>query len=803
MKNRFTKKAENSLKTAKNAAEAFGHTYIGSEHILIGLVNEKGSVASKMLESKGLDAERLTKKLSTIIGKGNRNELQGADMTPKTRKIITDAGKLADSLGFSFIGTEHILSCILREADSTAVRLLEECSVDTSEMLREVNAFFGAVEEMKDIPHEEDRKKPSRINQGSALLTYGKDLSEGFKKGSADPIIGREREIGRVIRILSRKTKNNPLLIGEPGVGKTAIAEGLAAAIVSRTVPDALHGKQIICLDISAMIAGAKYRGEFEERLKAAINEAKRDKDVILFIDEIHTIIGAGSAEGAMDAANILKPPLARGEIRVIGATTLDEYTRHIEKDAALERRFQPVRVLEPTPQEAEVILLGLKSSFEQHHGINIEDKAVCEAVKLSVRYMPERYLPDKAIDVLDEAASQLKIDSARQPADIENLRKELAVLRLKKEDAIRKGDIERAEKLRSREVTKNKALLSKRTAWERRKRSLKPTLTKEMLISSFTEQTGISVYGNEKAAVSELNSLSRLKENILGQDEACERAARAILRGKIGIREDRKPVCSLLFMGPTGVGKTALAEEISKALYGDGSLLRLDMSEYSERQSISKLIGSPPGYIGYDEPGRLTERVRNYPNSVILFDEIDKAHPDIYSLLLQILDEGMLKDSRGRAAHFSGSVIIMTSNYGVKGGNVGFTEIKRDERSQLDAKFSPELVNRIDEVIQFDILGRDALTAIAEKSVSRLLKRLESIGYYAELVHGAINELIDEEACKKYGARALLRNIKNMIEDPVTLAILQDKVERGEPFGITISNGETEIHGISDTVKA
>ncbi|MBQ7011501.1 MAG: ATP-dependent Clp protease ATP-binding subunit [Clostridia bacterium] len=805
MKNKFTKRAENALKCAKEVAEELGHTYIGSEHVLVGLVSERGSVASKLLEARGADRKTLMDILRTTTGKGVTAELHSDDMSPRTRKIVSEAGKLADRLGFPAIGTEHVLCSVLNESDSSAVRLLVDCSISVKELKNDLSVFFGAVEEMRDDPKADERPRQSvKRSSHSALSTYGKDLTAEALCESRDPVIGREKEIERVIKILSRKTKNNPILIGEPGVGKTAIAEGLASAIASRSVPDSLYGKQIFSVDLSSMIAGAKYRGEFEERLRSVINEAKKDRDVILFIDEIHTIIGAGSAEGAMDAANILKPSLARGEIRVIGATTVSEYSRHIERDAALERRFQPVRIFEPSESEAVRMLNGLKKTLEDHHGIRIEDEVIPEAVRLSIEHVPDRYLPDKAIDLLDEAASDLKLHAFSEPKEIPVLREELKDLRLRKEKLIFEGELEKAESLRSEELIKSKELLTMRTSWERKKHTQVPVLGIRELRRSVSEQTGVDITDIDENEGEQLSVLAdQLKKEIFGQDEACEKLAAAVVRARIGIRDKSRPVGSFIFCGPSGVGKTALAKELSKLLYGKEAYIKFDMSEYSEKHSISKLIGSPPGYVGYDEPGKLTDWVRSRPRSIVVFDEIDKSHPDIYGLLLQILDDGVLTDSKGKKAHFSNCIIIITANLPSNDRRIGF-EVSNNgsERRVAEGLFRPEIVNRFDEIIRFNMLDHVAATKIAQNAVNAINVGLEKLGYEVEYGNELIDFVVGSSDYRHYGARAILRKVKTTVEDALSKAIVEKKIKKTERYVISVlDNGDIVIKN-ADTAR-
>lgn len=783
MMNKFTKRAEDALRSAKSAAEEMGHTFIGTEHILIGLISEKSSVASKMLEAKGADKNVMINKLFEISGKGETSRLTPEDMTPRAKKALLEAGRLSKNGGTECIGTEHILSSILTNGKG-ARRLLSDCGIAIEELEADISVFFCSVDEMKEKPQRrEASERFVRKKENPTLAQYGKNLTEDALKNDKDPIIGREKEISRVITILARKTKNNPLLIGEPGVGKTAIAEGLAMAIAKRSVPETLYGKQIICLDISSMIAGAKYRGEFEERLKNALSEAMNDKDVILFIDEIHTIIGAGSAEGAMDAANILKPPLARGEIRVIGATTYNEYTKHIERDAALERRFQSVRVNEPSEDDTMRILVGIKSGLERHHSVKIDDEALSEAIALSIRYMPDRYLPDKAIDVLDEAASYLSLKNGIEPSEIFELRSEIKNLRDKKEKCVELGEIEKAERYRKREISKTNELVNKRTDWEKRKKLERPVLDADGVKESVLENIG-EEYKDSKVAT-EYNAkdlLFSLKSHVFGQDRACSCVSETVLRSKIGLRDSSKPLASFIFCGASGVGKTALARTLAEKLYGKNSFLKLDMSEYSEKQSISKLIGSPPGYVGYDEPGKLTQFVRNNPDCVILFDEIDKACTEVKGLLLQILDDGILSDSRGRRGYFKSCVIIITCNTGVRSRSIGFSsDAEVEARGELDSILGAEIVSRFDEIIRFTYLDNTAKLCIAEKAVNQISEHLAKLGFLVKTDKAVIQALVDK--CNEGEARGVLRAVSKYIERPISGMIMDGEIALGEEY--------------------
>ncbi|MBQ4135722.1 MAG: ATP-dependent Clp protease ATP-binding subunit [Clostridia bacterium] len=789
MKNKFTKRAEESLRAAKSTAEEMGHTFIGTEHILIGLISEKSCIAAKILESRGAIKEEIVRKLSLSEGRGGQTKLSPNDMSPKAKKALLDAGMLSEGSGSECIGTEHLLSAILSDG-SSAAKILTECGISIQEIKSDISVFFCAVDEMKEKPTKREIGIPSsKKSVCTSLSQYGRNLTEEAEASLIDPIIGREREISRLITVLSRKTKNNPLLIGEPGVGKTAVVEGLARAIASRHVPDMLFGKQIFCIDLSSMIAGAKYRGEFEERLKNVLTEAKNDKNVILFIDEMHTIIGAGSAEGAMDAANILKPALARGDIRVIGATTFSEYTKHIEKDAALERRFQPIKVSEPTKEDTANILLGIKEGLEAHHGIRIDNSAVYEAIEISVRYIPDRFLPDKAIDVLDEAASFLCQMKSKEPTELISLRSEINELRVRKEELVAVGEIEKAERLRKKEITKTKELVNKRIAWEKKRKNERPVLDSDAVIRSFFEQTGESdLRENEFDSYRTTELLRSLSKEIFGQNDACRKVTDSILPTRIGLRDTNKPICSFVFCGGSGVGKTSLARSLSDAMFGRNSFIKLDMSEYSEKQSVSKLIGSPPGYVGYEEAGKLTQAVRNKSECVILFDELDKACPEVIGLLLQILDDGVLSDSRGRKAYFRNSIIIATTNVGSKHKTIGFAEnIDSALINELDARFGAELINRFDEIVQFCELDLNAKRSIAEKAVNKTLEKLKNIGYDIEADEAVIDDIVKKSVCGN--ARNVLQTVLREFESPLSNMIISSELIKGEQYLIKITN--------------
>ena len=686
MANKFTSKAQSALERAHEEARSLGHTYIGSEHILLGLICEGDSVASKMLLAKGIDADALRKTVIGISGQGARSNVSASDMTPRCKHIIEESAQKSHDCASGYIGTEHILYAMLCEKDSVGVKLLENFGLTVYELKAELQAFLGIDGEKKSGSSSKDKKRSAKIEGAPTLSLYGRDLTALAALGKSDPVIGRAEETARVIRILSRRTKNNPCLVGEPGVGKTAVIEGLAQLISDKNVPETLLDRRIVTLDIPAMIAGAKYRGEFEERMKSIMEEVSKNPDIILFVDEIHMIIGAGAAEGAVDAANIIKPALARGEMRIIGATTLSEYRQHIEKDAALERRFQAVNVKEPSEEEALSILSGLRDKYEAHHKLIISDEAIEAAVKLSVRYIPDRFLPDKAIDLIDEAASKLRIENFSSPSELRDIEKRLAELENEKEEAIVGQNFELAATIRDEETRMRQRKEELCGAQSSKEKDESLVVRAEDIAEIVTSWTGIPT---GKLAENEEERLSKLEEalmsRVVGQDEAVRSIASAIRRGRLGLKDEKRPIGSFIFLGRTGVGKTELAMALAEALFGsEEAMVRLDMSEYMERHSASKLIGSPPGYVGYDEGGQLTEKIRRRPYSVVLFDEVEKAHEDICNLLLQLLDDGSLTDSQGRRVDFRNCVIIMTSNVGASEANnsysLGFTAAGREE---------------------------------------------------------------------------------------------------------------------------
>lgn len=803
MPNRFTKAASDVLNNAMSSARTLGHTYIGTEHILLGLLSVENGVASKLLTNRGVTLEKTRELVSEIAGTGEPSDVGPGDMTPRTKRLIEIAARESMRLGQNYIGTEHILLAMLNEPDCVGIKLLSLQNVTTSDIAEDLTAFFrestastGGEETASAFSGE--RAGTSGKEGGTMLDQYGRNLTSLAREGKIDPVIGRETETERVVQILSRRTKNNPCLIGEPGVGKTAVVEGLAQRIADGSVPETLTDKKIITLDIPGMIAGAKYRGEFEERMKGVMNEVMKDKSIILFIDEIHTIIGAGAAEGAVDAANILKPALARGDMQIIGATTITEYRKHIEKDAALERRFQSVMVGEPSPNEAILILKGLRDKYEAHHKVKITDEAIEAAVKYSVRYIGDRYLPDKAIDLIDEAASKLRISSYTAPDSIKELENKLKQISSEKEEAIGSQDFERAAKLRDEEKKLRDEIEKAKTEWKEGNNRDNLTIGDPEIAEVVTEWTGIPVKSLTEDEGTRLMHLEEeLHSRIVGQSEAVNAVSRAIRRSRVGLKDPRRPMGSFIFLGPTGVGKTELCKALAEILFGDeNAMIRVDMSEYMEKHSVSKMIGSPPGYVGFDEGGQLTEKIRRHPYSVVLFDEIEKAHPDVFNILLQILEDGILTDAQGRRVDFKNSIIIMTSNVGASGlmqkaSALGFggddtpksEEARIHERvmASLRDTFKPEFLNRIDEIIVFSKLSDNEIKQIATLMLKSVEKRLGTMNISIAFDDDVIALLAKEGTDPIYGARPMRREIQRRIEDALSTEILDGKIAAGD----------------------
>lgn len=799
--NGFTEKANDALNLSIESAENFGHDYVGSEHILLGLLKEGSGVAATTLEEVGLDQDELEDLIKTEMGTGAKTRLTTDNFTPRTKRILQVSVMQAATLGHNYVGTEHLLIALLGESDSYAVRFLDELGISTRSILEKMNGNLGEYENEEDLfsmnssaSGQSKSKKTNSKSKTKTLEQFGRDLTQLASSGKIDPVIGREEEIQRVIQILSRRTKNNPCLIGEPGVGKTAVAEGLALKIVSNDVPEILKDKRIFSLDLTSMIAGTKYRGDFEDRIKNAIEEIKKSGNVILFIDELHTIIGAGSAEGSADAANILKPSLARGDFQVIGATTIKEYRKHIEKDAALERRFQPVTVGEPTEEETIKILKGLRDRYEAHHKVKITDEAINEAVTLSSRYIADRFLPDKAIDLIDEAASRVRLRAYTAPDDLKEIEEKIKKLEAEKSAAVNEQDFERAAKIRDDEKTLKVELDHRKKEWQDKNEKMTGEVTKDDIAHIVSIWSGIPVVQlTEEESERLLKMEEILHKRIVGQDEAVSLVSKAIRRGRIGLKDPNRPTGSFIFLGPTGVGKTELCKALACAMFGDeNAMIRLDMSEYMEKHTVSKLIGSPPGYVGYDEGGQLTEKVRRKPYSVILFDEIEKAHPDVFNMLLQVLEDGVLTDSQGRKVNFKNTIIIMTSNVGArliteKQNSLGFSgdengahdheKIKETVLKELKKTFKPEFLNRVDDIIVFDKLTDKDIELIAEKMLDTIKGRLRKINVNVEFTKKAIKAIAKAGFDEVYGARPLRRAIQSKIEDKLSEEILEGKV--------------------------
>ena len=792
----FTEKANKSLNAAVKAAEDLGHTYIGSEHILLGLLSDTSTVAGAVLAAHNITYADIEDELKRSIGVGVPTELQPDDFTPRSKNILETSVAFARQMGQQLVGTEHVLLAIAREGSCSATLLLSRAGVSMQDIVNDVSkALMGGTENAGT-----DNKDGGKENE-SMLSQFGRDLTKLAKDGKIDPVIGRQKEIERVIQILSRRTKNNPCLIGEPGVGKTAIAEGLALKIVSGEVPELLKDKKIYSLDLTGMVAGTKYRGDFEERIKKVIDEVKNANDVILFIDEVHTLIGAGSAEGAADAANILKPSLARGELQIIGATTIEEYRKHIEKDAALERRFQPVMVDEPSQEEAIEILKGIKDKYEAHHKVKITDEAIESAVKLSTRYIGDRYLPDKAIDLIDEAASRVRLRSYTAPSDLKELEDKKKSVEAEKLSAVNAQEFERAAALRDEERKLDKEIKDKKENWHDMAGKSHDEVTPADIADIVSSWTGVPVTQlSTEESDRLLHMEDELHRRIVGQDEAVEAVSRAIRRGRVGLKDPKKPIGSFIFLGPTGVGKTELCKALAAAMFGDeNAMIRLDMSEYMEKHTVSRLIGSPPGYVGYDEGGQLTEKVRRKPYSVVLFDEIEKAHPDVFNMLLQILDDGVLTDGQGRRVDFKNCIIIMTSNVGAKlisqkqkafGFAAGAKELEQNEKEIKDAvmgelrnTFRPEFLNRVDDIIVFQRLTKENIKEITSRLLAVLQKRVEDMGIEVTFSDEAVSKIADAGFDDVYGARPLKRAIQSRIEDALSEEMLKGNVKKGGKY--------------------
>ena len=810
MNDRFTERARLAIRKAQETAAELGHSYVGTEHLLLGILREEEGLGARVLRQNGIREPQLLEQLVKTAGRGTPGmPVQG--LTPRCKRVIELAAADANRLHHSYVGTEHLLMGILREPDCTAGRMLLGAGGDLNRIYTDILNHF-APGEPRSAPRSGGASRPPRKGDTKTLDQYSRDLTEMAARGELDPVIGREREIQRVIQILSRRTKNNPVLIGEPGVGKTAVAEALAQRVCRGEVPADLRQKRIVSLDLTGMLAGTKYRGDFEERVRTVLREVQKAGDVVLFIDEVHTIMGAGAAEGAIDAANILKPALSRGEIQVIGATTLEEYRKHIEKDAALERRFQSVLVGEPTEEESILILRGLRDRYEAHHALKITDEAIEAAVRLSRRYIPDRFLPDKAVDLMDEAASRVRMEERTAPANMQSAERRLSVLAAEMEEAVKAQDFETAARLRDRETEERATLDRAREQWAEDQQGKRNFVTAEDVARVVSGWTGIPVTGltlDERDRLLDMEEV--LHRRVVGQEEAVTAVARAVRRGRVGLKDPRRPVGSFLFLGPTGVGKTELCKALAEAVFGDeNAMVRVDMSEFMEKQSVSRLIGSPPGYVGYDQGGQLTEKVRRKPYSVVLFDEIEKAHEDVFNVMLQILDDGHLTDGQGRRADFRNTVIVMTSNVGARtitekktalgfagteeSGERSYEHICQAVTAELKKTFRPEFLNRIDETIVFRPLSREDIRAIAENMLRGVEQRMEGLGLGLTVTPEALSLLAETGFDPVYGARPLRRTIRSEVEDAAAEALLSGALREGDTARVEAEDGKIVV---------
>ncbi len=810
---RLTTNAAEAISSSQRIAKELGHSYVGSEHLLLGLLSKSDSIASRLLQEKGADFNNVKRLIVEASGTGDTQTGISPEPTPRTKKIIENTVIMAESTGQNFIGTEHILMAILAETDCIACKLLQKIGINCAELFKKIkgdstelgnHGSFGSFDNR--YGGGDSSNQTNGKSSTPELEKYGTDLTTLAKNGKIDPVIGRDKETQRVIEILSRRTKNNPCLIGEPGVGKTAVAEGLATLIVSGAVPETIKDKRVVALDIAGVLAGTKYRGEFEERIKNIIEEVKKSNDVILFIDEIHTIVGAGASEGAVDAANILKPALARGEIQVIGATTIDEYRKHIEKDAALERRFGSVMVDEPSVQDAIKILKGLRDKYEAHHKVTITDSAIEAAVNLSVRYIGDRYLPDKAIDLIDETASRVRIQTITAPSEVVELEQQLVKIKNDKEEAVQTQRFEDAGRLHAEERMIEDKLKAEKDKWNNVKKDNNQIVDTD-IADTVTNITGIPVNKLAKEEQSKLLGLDKvLRERVIGQDAAVDVVAKAVRRGRMGLKDPKRPQGSFIFCGPTGVGKTELSKALAAAVFGDeNAIIRIDMSEYMEKHSVSKLIGAPPGYVGFDEAGQLTEKIRRKPYSVVLFDEIEKAHPDVFNIMLQVLEDGHLTDSHGRKVDFKNTIIIMTSNLGSsrmsEPRRLGFSDSTSEKDTNnknsetvmnaLRENFRPEFLNRLDEIVIFNRLSTSDIEKITKLMLSEVGGRIEKLGITIEFSDEVCTHLAKAGYDPVYGARPLRRAIQQKIEDSFSTGMLEGNIKHGDNVKCTLLNDE------------
>ena len=812
MMNNFTPRAQQVLALARKEADRFNHNYVGTEHLLLGLIKLGQGVAVNVLQKMGLDMETVRMEIEKQVGSGPETKMVGnIPYTPRVKKVLALAGKEAKSLNHSYVGTEHILLGLLREGEGVAARVLKSLEVDIertrNEILKELDPNFTPPEAEQEMPTENGNKKDVKT---PALRAFGRDLTELAKKGELDPVIGRRNEIERVIQVLCRRTKNNPVLLGEAGVGKTAIAEGLAQEIAGGNVPELLRDKKVVTLDLALMVAGTKYRGQFEERIKAVMDEIRRSRNVVLFIDELHTIVGAGSAEGAMDASNIIKPALSRGELQCVGATTLNEYRKYIEKDAALERRFQTVKVDAPSVDEAIQILKGLRPKYEAHHKAKLTDEALEQAVKLSDRYIPSRFLPDKAIDVMDEAGARARIGAMTRPPDVKEIEKEIDDIRVEKEAAIKAQDFEKAASLRDTEKQAKDKLERILSDWREQREEREVIVTEDDIMHIVSKFTGVPLQRMEQKETQKLLAMeSELRQQVIGQEEAVVAISKALRRSRADLKDPKRPIGSFIFLGPTGVGKTFLARTLAEFMFGDAdALIQIDMSEYMEKFTASRLIGSPPGYVGYEEGGQLSEAVRRRPYSVVLFDEVEKAHPDVMNLLLQILEEGKITDSLGRKIDFRNTIIIMTSNVGAelikRQMSLGFG-VPKDEQDYDSMKgkileeakrvFKPEFINRLDDLIVFHTLGRPDLLRIVDLEVAKVTKRIRSKDIHVVLDTSAHEFLIEKGYDPTYGARPMRRAVEKFLEDPLAEELLRGNIKAGDTLNVSAAGQKLAFH--------